>query len=330
MYPQYPPYPYSAGTFGGYAPTTAPTYMPQQQVYYVQYPPQPAVPPPPSASAPSVRRLPIKDPSTGLVIPVATSVTVEQAVAEYHRTSQASDLVDLDLEELFQFCKARLPPSRGLNDAADFASTLLLPAAIKGHKFSQYYVGRCYDTGKGLPGEQSMCCSWFYEAAQQFVPEAIYKLAQCKEDGWGCPVNMQEALAYYQEAADAKVAAAQLRLGMLYEHGLGVEVDEKEALSCYKQGISLPEARFHVGRCYDYGIGTAQNKVLALKWYKQARDLGFQVAGNMIAELQGRIAEDAASGSDSPVGIPPQRAKPAGVQPDPKARPFTPGMGPSV
>lgn len=88
MYPQYPPYPYSAGTFGGYAPTTAPTYMPQQQVYYVQYPPQPAVPPPPSASAPSVRRLPIKDPSTGLVIPVATSVTVEQAVAEYHRTSQ--------------------------------------------------------------------------------------------------------------------------------------------------------------------------------------------------------------------------------------------------
>lgn len=45
----------------------------------------------------------------------------------------------------------------------------------------------------------------------------------------------------------------------------------QEALSCYKQGISLPEARFHVGRCYDYGIGTAQNKVLALKWYKQAR-----------------------------------------------------------
>lgn len=64
--------------------------------------------------------------------------------------------------------------------------------------------------------------------------------------------------------------------------------------------------------------------------FLQARDLGFQVAGNMIAELQGRIAEDAASGSDSPVGIPPQRAKPAGVQPDPKARPFTPGMGPSV
>ena len=60
---------------------------------------------------------------------------------------QPSDLVDLDLEELFQFCKARLPPSLGLNDSADFATTLLLPAASKGHKFSQYYVGRCYDTG---------------------------------------------------------------------------------------------------------------------------------------------------------------------------------------
>ena len=47
-------------------------------------------------------------------------------------------------------------------------------------------------------------------------------------------------------------------------------------------------------------------------------------------ELQtavGKMAEEAASGNDSPVGIPPQRAKPAGVKPDPKARPFTPGVG---
>lgn len=47
-------------------------------------------------------------------------------------------------------------------------------------------------------------------------------------------------------------------------------------------------------------------------------------------ELQtvvGKMAEDAASGNDSPAGIPPQRAKPAGVKPDPKARPFTPGVG---
>ena len=62
----------------------------------------------------------------------------------------------------------------------------------------------------------------------------------------------------------------------------------------------------------------------------QARDLGFQAAAKRIEELQavvGKYAEDAASGNDSPVGIPPQRAKPAGVKPDPKARPFTPGMG---
>ena len=90
MYPQYPPYPYySAGMSGGYAPDTAPVYMPQQQAYYAQqYPPQPAVAPPPPASGPSVRRLPIKDPSTGLVIPVVTSRQVEEAVADYHRSSQ--------------------------------------------------------------------------------------------------------------------------------------------------------------------------------------------------------------------------------------------------
>lgn len=69
---------------------------------------------------------------------------------------QPSDLVDLDLEALFQQCKARLSTGQqfeaqssiGLQDSTDFASNLLLTAANKGHKFSQYYVGRCYDTGK--------------------------------------------------------------------------------------------------------------------------------------------------------------------------------------
>ena len=95
MYPQYPPYPYySTGMSGGYAPVATPTYMPQQQGYYAQqYLSQPVVtPPPPPASGPSVRRLPIKDPSTGLVIPVVTSAQVEQAVEDYHRNSQVCTL----------------------------------------------------------------------------------------------------------------------------------------------------------------------------------------------------------------------------------------------
>ena len=69
---------------------------------------------------------------------------------------QPSDLVDLDLEDLFQQCKARLSANQqskarssiGLQDSADFASNLLVTAASKGHKFSQYYVGRCHDTGR--------------------------------------------------------------------------------------------------------------------------------------------------------------------------------------
>ena len=97
MYSQYPPYPYySAGMSGGYTPVATPTYMPQQQGYYAQqYPPQPVVvpaPPAPPANGPSMRRLPIKDPTTGLVIPVVTAVQVEQAVSDYHRNSQVCPL----------------------------------------------------------------------------------------------------------------------------------------------------------------------------------------------------------------------------------------------
>ena len=85
MYPQYPQYsyPYSAGMpSGAYVPV--PVYAPHQQAYY----PPPYPPPPAVSAAPSAHRLPIRDPSTGLVVPVVTSEQVEDAVKTYHLRSK--------------------------------------------------------------------------------------------------------------------------------------------------------------------------------------------------------------------------------------------------
>ncbi len=88
MYPQYPqyPYPYSPATpSGGY--NLVPAYAPEQQAYYPpQYFSQAAVSA--AAGAPFIRRLPIRDPSTGLVVPVVASDLVEQAVKNYHLHSK--------------------------------------------------------------------------------------------------------------------------------------------------------------------------------------------------------------------------------------------------
>ena len=91
MYPQYPqfPYPYSSAGVPSAAYVPDPAYAPQQQqqhYYPQQYAPQPAVSS--AAGVPPVRRLPIRDPSTGLVVPVVTSEQVEQAVETYHLTSK--------------------------------------------------------------------------------------------------------------------------------------------------------------------------------------------------------------------------------------------------
>jgi len=74
----------------------------------------------------------------------------------------------------------------------------------------------------------------------------------------------------------------------------------------------------------------------------QARNSGFLLAANRLREV--RLAassglqdtsnsekavassEKAAGSIDSPAGIPPQGSKPAGTKPDPKAKPFTPGI----
>ena len=60
---------------------------------------------------------------------------------------QQSDLVDLDLEELYEKSQAELPKPTGLRDSTEFVSELLLIAAKKGHRFCQYYIGRCFEQG---------------------------------------------------------------------------------------------------------------------------------------------------------------------------------------
>ena len=88
MYPQYSQYsyPYSAGLPSG-AHIPVPVYAPHQQAYYPPpYPPPPAVSAAPAAT--SAHRLPIRDPSTGLVVPVVTSEQVEDAVKTYHLHSK--------------------------------------------------------------------------------------------------------------------------------------------------------------------------------------------------------------------------------------------------
>lgn len=263
MYPQYPPYsyPFSAGVpSGAYVP--AAVYAPHQQGFFPQqYPPQHTVPSAP-APAPTARRLSIRDPSTGLTVPVVTAEQVEAAVQTYHlhsnvsffspvhgvvfcthtqvmthitpptapetchialdtvchdasettvsihllllllehhmsmhqcklhskdvsKTSdidtpspmvQPSDLVDLDLEELFLQCRADLPQNVAVQGSADFAADLLLNAARKGYPFCQYYVGRCFEQGTPVfPIVAIRCCvrllSW--------VPQRCLILQEC-------------------------------------------------------------------------------------------------------------------------------------------------------
>ncbi|KAL0038859.1 hypothetical protein WJX79_010928 [Trebouxia sp. C0005] len=341
MYPQYPQYSYSYSASlpsGAYVPV--PVYAPHQQAYY-----PPAYPPPPAVSAapaaPSAHRLSIRDPSTGLLVPVVTPEQVEDAVKTYHLRSKPSDLVELDLEELFMRCQAHLPQNIAVQDSGDFASNLLLNAARKGFPFCQYYVGRCFEQGKGVVGDQSQCQQWFQKAADECIPEAMYKLAQCFEDGWGCVRDLAKAVDLYTEAAEANVAAAQLRLGVMYENGIGMRVNYKEALALFSKAQDLAEAQYHVGRCCDHGIGTTEDKTKAVHWYTKARDSGFLLAANRLREV--RLAassglqdtstseralassEKAAGSTGPPAGIPPQGSKLAGTKPDPKAKPFTPG-----
>ena len=121
MYPQYPQYSYSYSASlpsGAYVPV--PVYAPHQQAYY-----PPAYPPPPAVSAapaaPSAHRLSIRDPSTGLLVPVVTPEQVEDAVKTYHLRSKVGLLCKGDIH-MWNVWRAKSP-----NTACTSSFCIVLP-----------------------------------------------------------------------------------------------------------------------------------------------------------------------------------------------------------
>jgi len=101
--------------------------------------------------------------------------------------------------------------------------------AEQGDAVAQYFLGRMYDTGRGVPKDEKQAVAWFRKAAEQGDPDAQFSLALMYEDGQGVPKDEQQAAAWYRKAAEQGDADAQYFLGRMYENGQGVPKDEELA-----------------------------------------------------------------------------------------------------
>ncbi len=118
---------------------------------------------------------------------------------------------------------------------------------------------------------------------------AQYYVGYCFENGKGVSADEREAVEWYKKSASQGNTRAQLSLGRCYEKGKGVEVDEKEAFGWYMKAAEQgnTEAQCEVAKCYYYGKLTKQNYDEAFKWFKkiktvEGQDVDFMlVVGDM-------------------------------------------------
>lgn len=91
-------------------------------------------------------------------------------------------------------------------------------SAEAGDITSQYYLGRAYETGRGVPLDYAAALTWYTKSASRgdiIASDGMVGLAGLYENGEGVPKDMDKALALYRQAADLGNATASKALARL-------------------------------------------------------------------------------------------------------------------
>jgi TPR repeat protein len=114
------------------------------------------------------------------------------------------------------------------------AARLYGQAAKQGLANAQYYLGRCYEFGKGVAMDEAKAARLYGQAAEQGHVLARLQLGWCHEHGQGTAQNARAAVEQYRLAVGGGFVAANARLGLCFEEGRGVpSSDPAEAARLY-------------------------------------------------------------------------------------------------
>lgn len=105
------------------------------------------------------------------------------------------------------------------------AVALFTELAQDGHAPSQWYLGKCNETGQGMEANASAAFEWYMKAAAQKYDKAIYDVALCYEKGIGTDLDEEKAMEWYKKSSDDNAQRALER--MKFEFGVncnGMEV----------------------------------------------------------------------------------------------------------
>ena len=170
--------------------------------------------------------------------------------------------------------------------------------AIKlGHTRAITGLGRCYNTGNGVPKDEKKAFELYQQAYELGCDSATTNLGRCYAFGMcGIERNIELGIALFKKAAENGFASAQRCLGHVYEKGIGVDRDLSKAFywceCAANQGNT--EAQHALGVYYFNGAGVPQDYEKALKYFESSAEGGFVKAWHalgLVYEKTGNLIE---------------------------------------
>ncbi len=134
-------------------------------------------------------------------------------------------------------------------------------AADMGFPNSQYYLGKLYEAGRGVPQSYADAIR-FYEMARQsqWKPRdwkawtlATFALGQLYLNGSGVPQNDLQAFTLFQESAKHEHVDSVAMLGWMFENGRGVAKDLTQAISWYQTAAQAGN-EYSIKRLKELGV----------------------------------------------------------------------------
>jgi Sel1 repeat-containing protein len=113
---------------------------------------------------------------------------------------------------------------------------LFRQAATQGYAGSQYRLGYCYESGRGMAQNFSTANDWYEKAAKQDFVDAQYKLGHSYRVGRGTSIDLATALEWYKRAAKNGDNEAMYNVGWMYATGQGTGVNAQEAYFWFLEG----------------------------------------------------------------------------------------------
>jgi TPR repeat protein len=148
------------------------------------------------------------------------------------------------------------------------ACELFREAALKGYAGSQYRLGYCYESGRGVEQSFSTANEWCAKAANQGFVDAQYKLGHSYRVGRGVPIDLATALQWYKKAAQNGDREALHNVGWMYATGQGTKANAEEAYRWYLESArhGEPGAQLEVSRRLKDGDGVARDLTSSFSW----------------------------------------------------------------